>query len=546
MGKGRESGSREPDDLYAHSAGAIGVLVMVFAGLTAIKVKLGLPWPAAVALTVGALIALGYAAWWAKTRVTRWWAGEPADKPSAALAQEPAAAAQPDGETVPVHPKLTAALVRTGAIGPDEIIPQADVKTELLPGVGTRYTFLVPERHTHEVVSKRLGPIASMLGVTRLHLKMEPPSRLTEREVTLLKLDAPPFSRDFPVPTREEIRTYNGVPLGHDITGELIGVKTLDKASMLIAGMTQTGKSTFATGLLTSLLITYGNDFDSYLLDGKLCALTAFEPVAARYEASDDPAVLESMLDEVLPIVERRYEKIQEAKRNRQPMPKFRLGVFLVDEAADFFVDNGTAKSKETVRRVEEKARRLAAKGLECGFSVILLTQRPDKDAIPVKVRAQLQYRVCLYVDSEGAAKVALGDSYFTTNAPIPPQQLNPDIKGQAVLFYNGRSALMRGFHFEDAFMWEAIDHVIEQRKAKIAEMPVSTSPLAQAIELMRSKGVQYMTTAELAEVFNVVEADAAKAGKELKELLGASPGRIPGGRGYRLANLIAASTADT
>ncbi|MFI6006909.1 FtsK/SpoIIIE domain-containing protein [Streptomyces sp. NPDC051366] len=543
MGKTRQN----EEDMYAHTAGAVGVLVMVFAGLTAIKVQLGVPWPVAVLLTVGTLVLLGYAAWWAKNRVRRLWNRAPAQAPSTAVAQEQAAAEeQLAEETIPVHPKLTAALVRTGAIGPDEIIPQSDVRTELLPGIGTRYTFLVPERHTHEVVSKRLGPIASMLGVTRLHLKMEPPSRMTEREVKLLKLDQPPFSRDFAAPTRDEIRAYNGVPLGHDITGELIGVKTLDKASMLIAGMTQTGKSTLATGLLTSLLIAHGNEFDSYLLDGKLCALTSFEPVAVRYEASDDPAILESMLDEVLPIVERRYEKIQEAKRNREPIPKFRLGVFLVDEAADFFVDNGTAKSKELVRRVEEKSRKLAAKGLECGFSVIFLTQRPDKDAIPVKVRAQFQYRVCLYVDSEGAAKVALGDSYFTTNAPISPQQLNPDIKGQAVLFANGRSTLIRGFHFEDTFMWKAIDQVVEERKAKLAKMPVSASPLAQAIELMRSKGVQYMSTAELAAVFNVVEDDAAKTGKELKELLGASPGRIPGGRGYRLANLIAASTSDT
>ncbi|WP_158718024.1 hypothetical protein [Streptomyces sp. NRRL F-2664] len=96
MGKGGESGSRELDGRYAHSAGAIGVLVMIFAGLTAIKVKVGLPWPAAVALTAGALIAHGYAAWWVKTRVdvrhgavgkggrqgAGWQLGRPAESPT--------------------------------------------------------------------------------------------------------------------------------------------------------------------------------------------------------------------------------------------------------------------------------------------------------------------------------------------------------------------------------------------------------------------------------------------------------------------------------
>ncbi|WP_030872600.1 FtsK/SpoIIIE domain-containing protein [Streptomyces sp. NRRL F-2747] len=542
MGKTKQS---ESEDMYAHTAGAVGVLVMVFAGLTAIKVRLGVPWPVAVLLTVGALVLLGYAAWWAKTRIVRLWRKGPVEAPSStAVVQEFSAESADEAEGPAAHAELTTVMVRSGAIGRDQIIRADEASVTDLRN-GALYDFQMPEGRTYEHVEKNLSTIAGMFRVTRLHMKLER-SRENERRVQMLKLHEPPFTRPFAAPTRGEIEAFSGVPLGHDITGELIGVKTLDKASMLIAGMTQTGKSTLGTGLLTSLLITHGNEFDSYLLDGKLCALTSFEPVAVRYEASDDPAVLESMLDEVLPIVERRYEKIQEAKRNRKPIPKFRLGVFLVDEAADFFVDNGTAKSKELVRRVEEKSRKLAAKGLECGFSVIFLTQRPDKDAIPVKVRAQFQYRICLYVDSEGAAKVALGDSYFTTNAPIPPQHLNPDIKGQAVLFANGRSTLMRGFHFEDTFMWEAIDGVIEQRKAKFAEMPVSTSPLAQAIELMRSNGVQHMTTAELAAVFNVVEADAGKVGKELKELLGASPGRIPGGRGYRLANLIAASTSDT
>src|SRR5690606_11280697 len=122
--------------------------------------------------------------------------------------------------------------------------------------------------------------------------------------------------------------------------------------------------------------------------------------------------------------------------------------------------DDGTPKGKERSAGIAEKARKLAAKSLESRISMILLTQRPDKDAIPVTVRNQCQYRLCMYVESEGTAKVTLGDSYFTTAAPINPTHLNPQIKGQAVMFAGGTSTLIRGFNFSDEFMWEVVDEV--------------------------------------------------------------------------------------
>lgn len=64
--------STQPDaeeELYAQAAGAIGVLCIAAGILAAIKDKLGLSWGGAVAVAVGALVALGYAAWWTRTRI---------------------------------------------------------------------------------------------------------------------------------------------------------------------------------------------------------------------------------------------------------------------------------------------------------------------------------------------------------------------------------------------------------------------------------------------------------------------------------------------
>jgi len=530
------------EDLYGQLAGAIGGLCIAAGVLAAIKDKLGLSWPATVAVAVGALIALGYAAWWIRTRVRRFLADK---QPAAAQRQQEAtgdaADAQEEASGPPVHTELTTVLSRAGAIGRDEVILDADVTVKQLD-VGTMYRFLLPPRGTFENVATKLGPIASMFGVTRLHLKAER-SRKNERQVRLLVLKEEPFSREFPAPTREEIAAFSGVPMGHDVTGKLVGVPTFDKASLLVGGMTQTGKTTLVNGIITCLLIAYG-DFDLYLLDGKLCGLTEFQKVAVRYEASDDPAVLESMLDELNSRVDDRYAKMQEAKRNRQPAPEFKPVFFVIDEAADFYVDDGSKESQETVRQNVDKSRKLVSKSLESGISTIMMTQRPSNDAIPVKVRAQFLYRLCLYVESKGTAKVALGDSYFETMAPIHPAFLDASIKGQAVLFAKGVSTLIRGFNFRNEFMWGVVDEVLARQHQAISEVP--ETPLTRAIALIQERGTEFMPTAELAPLLEITETAPSMQGRKLSKLLGVPPGKDEKGvvRGYWVNDLLAVAKA--
>jgi S-DNA-T family DNA segregation ATPase FtsK/SpoIIIE len=542
----------QEEDLYAQTAGAIGGLAIAFGVLAAIKDKLGLPWPATVLLTTGALVALGFLAWKARTVVQRLRAGE-GNVAVAARQESPSQSAdktqQQDGllqsadeeradAPAAVHPELTAALTTAGAIGRDQAI-QMDGATVTDVQTGSLYDFLMPEGRTYEDVEKRLGNVAGVLGVTRLHLKLER-SRDNERRVKLLKLHEPPFTHPFAAPTRQQITTFAGIPLGHDVTGQLAGVPTFDKASLLVAGMTQMGKTTLVNGLITCLLIAYG-EFELYLLDGKFCGLTRFEKIATRYESSDDPAVFEDMVDELNDRSDKRYGKLKEAIRNRQPAPEFKPVIFIVDEAADFFAHDESKEGKEQARRIAEKTRSLVAKSLESGISTVLMTQRPAQNAIPVMVRDQFLYRMCLYVASSGTAKVALGDTYFDTIAPINPALLDPDIKGQAVLFANGRSTLIRGFNFSDDFIWGVVDEIHTRQQETLAEAP--ESPLKQAIDLMRKRSVDFMATADLAPALGIAEERPVPRGRLLSQLLGVSPDKDDKGtRGYRLADLLAAA----
>jgi len=534
--------------MYGQAAGAIGVLVIVFGLLAVIKDKLGLNWPATALLTAGMLVALGYLAWKVKVTVRRLWATE--EKPSKAdpKKEEPATAGiggdEAAARAAAAHPQLTPALIKAGAIGRDQIIRDDQVEIEPVPGFGTRYNFLVPEGRTYQDVEKRLGNVAGMFGVTRLHTSMER-SRENERKVQLLVLDQPPFSRPFSAPTRQEISTFDGVPFGHGITGKLEGVHTFDKSSLLVGGMTQTGKTTFVNGLITCLLLAYGTEFDLYLLDGKFCGLTIYEKVAVRYESSDQPSVFESMVDELNSMAEFRYEKTKEAIRNRQAPPKFRPVFFIVDEAADFFASDGTNAGKENAGRIAEKARSLTAKCLESGISVIMLTQRPAQNAIPVMVRDQFLLRLCLYVASEGTAKVALGDTYFDTLAPINPALLDPSIKGQGVLFAHGTSTLIRGFYFKDEFIWEVVDDIYDRQQKAIQSKP--DSPLKQAVDLMRKNGLDFIASSELAAALGVSGKTPSLTGTELSKRLGLPSGKgAKGVRGYKLADLQAALLSDS
>ncbi len=555
----RHTGDRSAgEDTYGQAAGAIGVLAVVFGILATIKDKLGLSWPATVLGTAGGLVVLGYLAWRIRAGLARRWSQEPqtqAGQPAALLKQAPVpAGTKPDGE-VPAgapapeavsppepHPELTDALRAAGVIGRDEVIRADEVSVEPVQ-TGTRYDLLVPQGRTYKDVEKQLSRLAGVFGVTRLHTKLER-SRLNERQVQLLVLDEPPFTTPFAPPSRQEIEAFGGVPFGHDVVGQLAGVGTFDRASLLVGGMTQMGKTTLVNGLITCLLVAYG-DFDLYLLDGKFCGLTRFEKIAVRYEASDDPDVFEDMVDELNDRSDRRYEQIKEAIRGRKPAPEFRPVFFIIDEAADFFAHDGTPSGKENAARRAEKTRSLVAKCLESGISTVMLTQRPSQNAIPVMVRDQFLYRMCMYVASEGTAKVALGDTYFDTVAPINPVLIDSQIKGQGVLFAHGASTLIRGFNFPDEFMWKIVDEVYDRQQAQLAEAP--ESPLTKAIRIMRDKGAEFLPTSDLAPALGIAESDPTERGKQLKRLLGVPADKGPKGvRGYRLDDLTAAAVSDT
>ncbi|MEU6708638.1 FtsK/SpoIIIE domain-containing protein [Streptomyces wuyuanensis] len=541
MGKKKHhrDGDRE-EDVYGHTAGAIGGLIMVMGVLFAIKDKTGLSWPATVILTAAVLIALGYGAWWVKSRVQRMWAHKaPEASLSKALTTQEAAPVEEDGPAR--DEELTKALVASRVIGKDEFVRADESLVTPLPhGLGTRYEFKVPAGRTYKDVAAKTEAVAGALDATRLRTQVER-GEPSARDVDMTVLAQPPFTAPFAPPTREMILAHDGIPFAHSMTGELVGIDDFTKGALFVAGMTQTGKSTLTVALLTCAYIAYGNELDVYLIEGKPGALTRFEKAAVRYEASSKATAFDSMVRELLRIQQERYEMDMQAMRERKPTPRHRQILFIADEVADYYESDGSAETKKQKARLVKNSSELVRKGLECGITVVMMTQRPSDKAVPVEVRDQFKKRICLYVSGKGGAEVALGSDYFKTESPIHPALMDASIQGQGVYFDGVSSKLVRGIRFENDFIWQVVDSVAARREKHI-EATAPDTPLRQAINIMRARHVDFMPTAELAPALGITETDPTDRGKLLAKLLGVSAGKgSKGTRGYRLTDLTAA-----
>ncbi|MFH8797570.1 FtsK/SpoIIIE domain-containing protein [Streptomyces sp. NPDC017941] len=539
---GKKQQAQQQEDAYGQLAGAIGVLAIAFGVLAAIKDKLGLSWPATVLLTAGALVALGYLAWRIKSEVARRWARESADKTLAAtaLAQE-AGAGEDEG---PARDEvLTQALVASGAIGKDQFI-RADesVVTPLPYGLGDRHEFKVPAGRTYEHVAAKTGGVAGALGATRLRTQVER-GELSERDVDMVVLAKNPFTEPFAPPTREMILAHGGIPFAHSMTGEVVGIDDFTKGALFVAGMTQTGKSTLTIALVTCAYIAYGPELDVYLIEGKPGALVRFEKVAVRYEASSKTAVFDSMVCELLQKQQERYELDNAAMRERKPKPRHRQVLFIADEVADYYVSDGSSESRKQRARLVKNSSELVRKGLECGITVVMMTQRPSDRAVPVEVRDQFKKRVCLYVSGKGSAEVALGSDYFKTRSPIHPALMDASIQGQGVYFDGVSSKLVRGIRFDDDFIWKVVDDVAARRQERVETAP--QSPVKQAIALMRERGIDFIKSTDLGPELGINEPEPGELGKQLKALLGVAPKATNQGRGYKLEALTQAALSD-
>ncbi|MBI2568683.1 MAG: DNA translocase FtsK [Candidatus Schekmanbacteria bacterium] len=183
----------------------------------------------------------------------------------------------------------------------------------------------------------------------------------------------------------------------------------------LIAGETGSGKGVLVQNLLLDICST--NDPAAArirMIDPKagvdyqwLCRMPHLDGglVTAREAAVESFTWL---VDEM----ERRYALFQEARVSKleqfncavRPHQRLPFIWLFHDEMADWMV------LADYRRAIETSVTRLSAKARAAGISIVLVTQRPDKDAVPPLVRANIANRLVLKVSDRRNSELVLDD----------------------------------------------------------------------------------------------------------------------------------------
>lgn len=174
-------------------------------------------------------------------------------------------------------------------------------------------------------------------------------------------------------------------PVGYNRKGDIV-ICDLSKGEphMLIAGETGGGKSTVLRSIITNLILT--KDVKLHLIDlkgGTEFAIFAKCNKVETFSRTKEEA--EISLKKIIREVERRYDlfyryDVVDIKEYNSKFEKLGYEVVVIDEFADL------QKQKNSISSVEE----LAAKARACGVHLLISTQRPDKDIVNGKIKANI------------------------------------------------------------------------------------------------------------------------------------------------------------
>lgn len=222
------------------------------------------------------------------------------------------------------------------------------------------------------------------------------------------------------------------IPLGEDISSEVITTSLDDLPHLLIAGTTGSGKSVLVHSIIMTLMMrNYPDELKFILVDPKQVEFTRYQDEPHLFCPIITNVVhAVSMLKKLVNEMERRYSilsryecsKIQEYNRLREKDPSLEnlpMLVCVIDEFADMMGQNP--------RDVDALTQRLAQKARAAGIYLIISTQRPSVKTIPGTIKANIPARIALYLPSvvdsrtildEGGAEALLGKGDLLARIP--------------------------------------------------------------------------------------------------------------------------------
>ena len=325
------------------------------------------------------------------------------------------------------------------------------------------------------------------------------------------------------------------VPLGRDVSGNLITADLSKMPHLLIAGSTGSGKSVAINGIITSLVMNDTPDqVKMMLVDPKKVELGVYNDIPHLLTpVVTDPKKAARALHKLVAEMERRYELFantgqrningynQMVKRQNQAQktaePTLPYIVAIVDELSDLMM----VASNE----VEDAIIRLAQMARAAGIHMILATQRPSVDVITGLIKANVPSRMAFAVssgtdsrtiiDSSGAEKLlGRGDMLFLPmgmNKPVRVQgafisdqdveNVVDFVKSQQEAAYDSsmevsdeEAAGDGSDDEEDELFSDAVDFITREQKCSISllqrKFKIGYNRAARIVDRMAEKGL--------------------------------------------------------
>lgn len=208
--------------------------------------------------------------------------------------------------------------------------------------------------------------------------------------------------------------------VGQEPTGKILAGDFSDgsTAHLLVAGQTGSGKSVFLQALLASLVQFHGPESIRFnLVDPKRVTFTSASfnsSLSAHLEApiSFDAEDTLPLIQQLVDLMEERYAIFASAQvtdilefNEANPQHPLERRLLVIDEFQDLLTDR--SQEKEFCQGVK----RLGAKARAAGIHLVLATQRPDREAVPPAIKANLTGRIAFQVGSSQNSRIILDKS---------------------------------------------------------------------------------------------------------------------------------------
>lgn len=234
----------------------------------------------------------------------------------------------------------------------------------------------------------------------------------------------------WPGPSSTDPDALVPVAYGPDGRPVYISVPGVGGKHLLVAGSTGAGKSVFLSVVLAELAF---RDVDLRLADPKLVEFAAWAPRAEIARGVDATA---SMLDRVHAEMMARYAELERAGVRQW---QGRRIVLVIDELAAVT----TGPAKETGPRIQ-KLGLILAMGRAAGVGLVVCTQRPSANVIPLDLRDNTRVRVGLGCESPEQTEMILGTRQW------PCHEIPESLPGTAYVRVDRHATLCRSFLLTD------------------------------------------------------------------------------------------------